>query len=131
MSFIYDTAASWLGQKKDLERLRGVMGPLEAPDQRRMGQMQQNVQGGLLQHMGQQYLDRLGQRTGLSAFGVGSDQAYKPWSYGMAPGPGAQQQQGLLARVPQAGVPPGGAVNVPPGTTGLRSKLMQLIAMGV
>jgi hypothetical protein len=125
MSFIFDTAGSWLQQKKDLERLQGAMGPLEAQDQRLMGQMQQNVQGGLLQHMGQQYMDRLGQRTGLSGFGLGSEQEYKPWE--------AMAQQGLLNRGPfQAPPPPPltGAINVPPGTKGLRSKLASLYMMG-
>jgi hypothetical protein len=125
MSFLTDAGVSWLQQKRDLERLQGVMGPLEAQDQQLMGQMQQNVQGGLLQHMGQQYMDRMGQRTGLSAFGLGSDQEYKPWQ--------AMAQQGLLNRGPfQAPTPPplNNAINVPPGTKGLKSKLSSLFMMG-
>lgn len=124
MSFILDTAGSWLKQKKDLERLQGVMGPLPPQQQDLMGQMQQNVQGGLLQHMGNQYMDRIGQRTGLSGFGMVSDQAYKPWEQQGMP-------QGLLAQAPFQGQQPGGAINVPAGTKGLRSKLASIFAMGV
>lgn len=126
MGFLTDTAGSWLQQKKDLERMQAAMGPLRAQDQDLMGQMQQNVQGGLLQHMGQQYMDRLGQRTGLSAFGMGSDQAYKPWESGMGPG----MQQGLLNKIAPQNLPPGGAINVPPGTEGLKSKLAKMFMMG-
>lgn len=123
MAFFRDAATSWLQQKKELEALQGTTGPLRPENQQRMEQMGQNVQGGLANHMGQQYLDRIGQRTGLSAFGVGSQQEYKPWEQQQPP-------QGLLNRVappaPGAMLAPGQAMNVDPNAKGVKSNLMRL-----
>ena len=136
MSFLTDAGLSWLKQKQELERLSGMTGPLSDAQDAQQAAMQQNVDAGLLSHMGNQYMDRLGSRTGLSAFGVGSGQAYKPWGAGgTAPMPGAVPSNQMPLTPPQpapaAGQPvpfnPGQGVNAPAGGGG-KKELLTLFA---
>lgn len=113
MGFLTDAGLSWLQQRQALERLNSTMGPPTDAQAAQQAAMQQNVDAGLLSHMGNQYMDRIGARTGLGALGFGSGQEYKPW------GPAGQP-------VPfQAGR----GVNAPPEDDGGKSKILTLFKL--